>query len=451
MRCSNGTCKSKCRNAGIPMPDVDEFPITYTNGQQRCGECQLKKERPDLFVADTEAVSVVNSKKTTETKTEVKVDPDSGVMTATVETTEVPADPIEFLKSRGLNVEDYQVTHSSVTTWTTTMKIDGAPTQVLNFRLQVKFVPRVINPVGYGLTSINFVPPVAILPQSTREGRKVETVFVIPDTHFGYRVVDGVLTPTHDEAAMDSVLRLVEYVNPNQIVLLGDTMDFPEFGRHPHGIDLRSQTEKSIQAAAEFLYRLRAVTSCPIDVLEGNHDKRPTDYVRDALRVLSEVPGIEVKLPSVAEMLNLKGLDITYHGGPTKEGFDAYSAGGSFFRYRSMLYLHGYACGKEALINTLNTYQTSICMGHIHKQACISKMVPVPTPSGLRYRRMYALSPGYLGVQTTALPGISPERNYHQGVALVHHLIGDGDVEIDLFIEQIGINDGRSVYNGRVF
>jgi hypothetical protein len=237
-------------------------------------------------------------------------------------------------------------------------------------------------------------------------------------------------------------------LNPHLIVALGDTLDFPEFGRHPHGVDLKGHTQKSLQTAATFFHDIRELTDCEFRVIEGNHDKRVGDYVREAIKTVVDVPGFTFTIPSISNMLDFDGKNIIYHGGFTKEGFDGYTSGANVWKHRDWIYTHGEKCGKDAIADTMKAYYSNVVMGHIHRQSTVSQMIPVPTDSGIRYKRMWGVCPGMIGKQDPTLPGYGVERNYQQGVTIITHFSRDDWQTFDSTVTQIPFIDGHCFYNG---
>lgn len=447
-KCSNGACKRRAKAEGLEAPEAAGEVIVYKDGSKRCGAgcCALRESNPELFETTQE-------KPAFQTKVDTKIEEGlKGEVVATITTTEVPADPTEFLKERGFPIQDYSIGKVEVSSWTTPMKVNDVPSLITNFRTFVGLTPKTLDPVKFGIATYDFTPPKSTYSVG-QSAKGLETVFVIPDLHFGHRLVNGVKLNTHDDRALSVVLQLLNFVNPDRIVLLGDTMDFPEIGRHPHGYDLKGHIQSSIHLANRFLYQIRQITDCPVDILSGNHDdKRLCGYIRDSVAAIMTIPGVEVKIPSIGELIGADKLTMTYRGGPTQEGVDGYSLGTGYFNHRDFLYLHGYKSGKTAITDTMNTYHSSICMGHIHKQIMVSRMIPVPSNDGtIYYRRIHGISPGFLGMPDPILPGMSPERDYQQGISLVRHVLNDSNETSRTFVEQICVDHGVASYAGQIF
>jgi predicted phosphodiesterase len=432
---------------------LSKFPVANPKTGTRkkyCSSCKAKKYRENKK-NKTDLPVTTKSK----LKTEAKVDENTGIMTVCVTTQDAPADPKKFLISRGINPDEYTISGGTVSSWPTPMKLrssDGseAIAQVINFRVEAKIIPKKIDPVEFGLQIFNWVKPESKHKVSDRKADTLENVLVLPDMHFGYRLMDGVLVSTHDEKALELALKLVDIINPDLIVCLGDVMDLPEFSRHPHGYDVKGHTQRSLDAAVTFFNDLREITDAQCEVIEGNHDKRVFDWCKEEVKKLAEIPGIEIKIPNVGEMLGFEGKGITYHGKATKEGYDGYSRGTNVWKHRDWVYTHGEKCGKDAIAQTMQTYCSNIVMGHIHKQITTSRMIPVPTPNGMIYRRMWGVSPGMIGKNDTTLPGMGVERNYQQGVSVISHFTRDNWQTHDSTVTQIPFVDGQCFYGGQL-
>ena len=447
-----------CVKCGEPK-DLSQFRVKKSTGTARtdCRTCENKARRDR---DKKKKRSECESRTGTDTKvhTEISKDSNTGIITATINTVGVPADPIEYLQFKGIDTEKYTITQSRLKSWPTSMKLrdkDGSEviSQIENFGVTATIVPKVINPIEFGLQVFNWVKPEPKHKVSDRilsKTSSIENILVLPDMHFGYRLMDGVLVSTHDEKALELCLKLIDIVNPDLIVCLGDVMDLPEFSRHPHGYDVKGHTQRSLDAAVTFFNDVRELTDCEIHALEGNHDKRIGDWAREEIKKLSEIPGVQIRIPDIGEMLGFEGKGITYHGKATKEGYDGYSRGTNVWKHRDWIYTHGEKCGKDAITQTMQTYCSNIVMGHIHKQITTSKMVPVPTPSGMIYKRMWGVSPGMIGKNDTTLPGMGVERNYQQGVTIISHFSSNNWVSHDSTVTQIPFVDGKCFYGGKL-
>lgn len=95
-------------------------------------------------------------------------------------------------------------------------------------------------------------------------------------------VISDTQIPYHDRRAVKGVLRFIGDTQPDEVVHIGDLMDFPQQSRWSKGG--REEYEGSIykdceKAKRDFLGPLREVYGGPVGVIEGNHDRRPRDYL----------------------------------------------------------------------------------------------------------------------------------------------------------------------------
>lgn len=100
----------------------------------------------------------------------------------------------------------------------------------------------------------------------------VETIVVIPDTHF----------PIADMKAVNKVIEFIGDIQPDQVIHIGDLLDYPQPSRWTK--DTRQEFEGSVyedslKCKRMFLEPLRAVYDGPIGIHEGNHDERTHVYM----------------------------------------------------------------------------------------------------------------------------------------------------------------------------
>lgn len=97
-------------------------------------------------------------------------------------------------------------------------------------------------------------------------------VVIIPDTQIPYE----------SRRAMKAVIRFIGDTQPDEVVHIGDLMDFPQPSRWNKGT--RGEFEGSVYEDSEaakkrFLGPLRDVYEGPVGVHEGNHDERARVYL----------------------------------------------------------------------------------------------------------------------------------------------------------------------------
>lgn len=99
-----------------------------------------------------------------------------------------------------------------------------------------------------------------------------ERILVIPDTHY----------PDHDKKLWKTILKIVEDTQPDEIIHIGDLMDYPQPSRWTKGTRAEfegSVYEDSERAVRDIIEPLREVYDGRIGIHEGNHDLRPRAYM----------------------------------------------------------------------------------------------------------------------------------------------------------------------------
>lgn len=99
-----------------------------------------------------------------------------------------------------------------------------------------------------------------------------EKVLILPDTHF----------PDHSPKVFKAVLKAIELVRPDEIIHIGDLMDYHQPSRWTKGTRAEFEGDiitESEQCVRRILEPLREVFDGPIGIHEGNHDARPRLYM----------------------------------------------------------------------------------------------------------------------------------------------------------------------------
>jgi hypothetical protein len=135
-------------------------------------------------------------------------------------------------------------------------------------------------------------PPVQVIlrgvrpaPQDRSESRW-RTALILPDIQAGYfRDAAGALHPTHDLPAIDVALQIAYNLQPDEILIGGDGLDFPEVSRYRLSPAFAQTTQAAVNWAAEFVATLRGlVPAAEINWLAGNHEERLPNYLMDNAR-----------------------------------------------------------------------------------------------------------------------------------------------------------------------
>lgn len=99
-----------------------------------------------------------------------------------------------------------------------------------------------------------------------------ENILILPDTHY----------PDTDKRIWKTLLEIVRETQPDEIVHIGDLMDYAQPSRWTKGT--RAEFEGSVydesdRAVRDIIEPLREVYDGPIKIHEGNHDLRPRVYM----------------------------------------------------------------------------------------------------------------------------------------------------------------------------
>lgn len=116
---------------------------------------------------------------------------------------------------------------------------------------------------------------------SKKTNKGFKTCVIVPDIQIGYfRNAEGKLEPTHDESAISVALQIIEDLNPEMIVCVGDNLDLPEMGKYLTYPAFQQTTQASIDAATMFCAQMRAAAPrAKIKWLAGNHEERLPKYI----------------------------------------------------------------------------------------------------------------------------------------------------------------------------
>lgn len=200
-------------------------------------------------------------------------------------------------------------------------------------------------------------------PRAAATGGQV--VAVLPDIQAGYyRHPNGELEPTHDIAAIDATIGLLQEIRPDRIVLVGDNLDLPEFGKYRTTPAFQQTTQAAVDYMTTLVARLRSVTAGPIDWLAGNHEERLQNWALDNARAAfglrrgsspSDWPVL-----SVPHLCRLDDHQVTYHPG--------YPAS-DLWLTDNLKVIHGdrvKSRGSTAHVY-LNEQKVSVIYGHVHR------------------------------------------------------------------------------------
>jgi len=280
-----------------------------------------------------------------------------------------------------------------------------------------------------------------------------DTVVVFPDMQIGfYRHPDGELEPTHDPTAIEAALALTVHLRPSRVVLLGDNLDLPEFGKYRLSPAFAQTTQATIDYASATVARLRAAVpdGCTIDWLAGNHEERLQHWLTDnaraafGLRQGNTPEGWPVL--SVPHLCHLDDHGVTYH--PGYPASDLWVTDNLKIIHGDRVKSRGSTAHKY-----LDEQKVSVIYGHIHRiERAHRTREDIDGPA-----EIMAASPGCLARIDGAVPstkqGLDLDgrplircEDWQQGVGVVTlHAGGEWDYET------ARISNGRAYHRGRVY
>lgn len=176
-------------------------------------------------------------------------------------------------------------------------------------------------------------------------------------------IISDIQYPYHDRKAVKAVIKAVGDTQPDEVVLIGDCLDFPQPSRWTK--DSRGEFEGSIFEDAEgfqerFLQPLREVYAGPVGMHEGNHDLRPREYLAKYAPALDRSKAFNIEVLCDFERFDIELLPAFYDVAP------------------GWVSTHGHL-GKISLSqipgntarNAAIKFGKSVVMGHTHKQGII--------------------------------------------------------------------------------
>ena len=214
------------------------------------------------------------------------------------------------------------------------------------------------------------------VPKNKGKSRKTknwETAVILPDIQMGYYKKsleqNAELEPIHDEAALSVALKLVEDVNPDRVVMLGDNLDFAEFGKYLTAPTFKQLTQATIDRATLLCAQVRtAAPNAKITWIAGNHEARLARYIQSNAEAafgltrgkLNDELRDNWPVLSVPNLCRMDDFGVDYLPG-YPESFIALN--------ENLIIRHGDRVNSNSSTTTkyLNDAHKSVIYGHIHK------------------------------------------------------------------------------------
>jgi len=292
-----------------------------------------------------------------------------------------------------------------------------------------------------------------------------ETAVILPDIQIGYynSSLDPhqvKLEPTHDERAIAVALAVIKDLNPDQVVMVGDNLDFSEFGKFVTSAPFKTMIQAAIDRASELCYEVRkAAPRAKISWIAGNHEYRMAKYIQlnaeAAFGITRGKLNGELRddwpVMSVPYVTRMEDFDIEYHPG-YPESYVSIN--------ENLMIIHGHKVNSSGSTTTkyMNDAHQSVIYGHIHRVEYAYKT----RKSEKGPRTIMAASPGCLcridgavpstksGMDEFGRPILRGIENWQQGLAVVQYQ-PPGVGEEHFNYEPMWIFDGQGWFRGKQY
>ncbi len=172
---------------------------------------------------------------------------------------------------------------------------------------------------------------------------KITKIIVCPDVHI----------PNEDKKAWKLFLKVLEAVQPDILVTIGDYVDMTSVSRHQKKPKEETRLLPEIVAGRNGLSQIRSVFKGRFVFLAGNHDKRIENFIAEKCPELDELLSLE-------ELLQLKKYDIEYH------------PYGEIVKIGKMNFVHDTGrCGLNTARQSVLDVGSNIAVGHSHRAAVV--------------------------------------------------------------------------------
>ena len=294
------------------------------------------------------------------------------------------------------------------------------------------------------------LPPVKAKPKPASD---YQTCVILPDMQIGYfRNREGELEPTHDEQAIDIAFGIIKDVKPDLIVMVGDNLDLPEFGKYRLSSAYALTTQASIDRATTLCATIRSLApQAKIVWLSGNHEERLVNYVIDNAK--SAFALRKGNTPDSWPVLSIPYLcRFDEFGIEFVPGYPA----GQFWINQRLRVIHGTKVRSNGSTAHayLSTEKTSVLYGHIHRREWAERS----RSDWDGPKTVMAASPGTLARCDGTVPStkggldldgrpMTVVEDWQQGVGIVTFEPGDGQ----FWYEQVPFHGGEAFFRGKLY
>jgi len=281
---------------------------------------------------------------------------------------------------------------------------------------------------------------------------------VIPDPQIGYfRDVDGNLTTTHDESALNIAHQIGTYIDRTYgldlTVILGDNHDFSAFSVHRTAPGYTCNTQLEIDRfGTEVAIQREINPNGEIVVLSGNHDDRLNKIIVDKIPGLVGISKSNSREPilSISNLCRFDEYDIV--------SVESYPDG-EYWANEYLRFEHGSkvsAAPGSTAAKYLADSRVSTIYGHTHRQELVysrirgkgwTRPIFAGTP-GTTARIDGVLPSGQTGINSKGKQSGNYTEKWQQGVFVVWYQ-PEGDQKA--IVEPVLIEEGSAFYSGQIF
>lgn len=269
-----------------------------------------------------------------------------------------------ILRNRGIDPKDWIVERVTVNEWDGNggRPAPGEDPQIITLRqLKIQLKRRI---------AIGFVVPAVHVPTQPRPKR----AYKWDNARLAITLGDE-QEPFSDPYVHESILSMLEDLQPDILVHLGDLTDLPDISRHKDNPEWTASVQDCINAGyARLLTYVEAAPNSERTFMIGNHEERLRAYLLNrAERVYGVRPADKAGEDQAAEVLgprNLLHLD--------ELGFDFIDPKGGYAHAQVSLsdklaIRHGWLTGDNTAGKTLDRLGHSVIVGHTHSQRMVYK------------------------------------------------------------------------------
>lgn len=180
-------------------------------------------------------------------------------------------------------------------------------------------------------------------------------------------IVPDIQWPYHDGLALKKILKVIEDIQPSQVVQIGDGIDFPQVSQWSvgtAGMYADTLQDHISGYSVGFLEEVRKrAPKARLRWLEGNHDLRITSFVKKYAPALASLDSL-----SIPSLFSLDELGWSYEKGPINIGTNVYA-------------IHGHECGgyspspnawDKKFTERYGSHRSYV-FGHTHQPALVTR------------------------------------------------------------------------------